>query len=472
MCVFLLVGVIFKNLPRGLAEPDVWWHMRNAQYLLQHHSFPNFDTYSTGAAGSSWINFEWLSEIPYLLAFQSFGLQGLLLVYFAVLALIFIGVYYRGCRAGADCKDATVVTLLAILLGVVSLGPRTLLFGWLCMVGLLLVVDHFERTGTGLWLLPPIFLLWINLHGSWVFGFVVLGIVTASGLLEGHWGGIEARRWSAVELKRLIIAGLASFVALFINPYGYKLVLYPFDFLFRQHNVMEYIEEWQPVDLSTTNGKLAMVVIFGLLAAVLFSRRKWKLEEALLMAFALFEGLSHVRFLFFLGIIMVPILAPRLHLFPPYERELDKPWLNAIIMTAVVAAMVAFFPSQARLQQKVDEKFPVAALDFMHGQGISGKVFNELSWGGYMEWNTPQLKPFIDTRLDIFMYNGAFTDKMKVGSLQAPLEILDKRNFDYVLVRPDDPLTYVLEHSTIWRSIYSDKVAIVFSRTANTSAGS
>jgi len=465
MCTFLLVGVIFKNLVRGAAEPDIWWHMRNAQYLLQHHSFPNFDTYSVGAAGSPWMNFEWLSEVPYLLAFNAKGLQGLVGVYFVVLALIFVGVYYRACRAGGDCKNATLVTLLSIFLGVVSLGPRTLLFGWLCMMGLLLELDHFQRTGKGLWILPPLFALWINLHGSWVFGFVVLGIVIASGLAEGEWGLVVAHRWAPAELKKLLITLAISLAALFVNPFGYKLVLYPFDLLFRQTGVMQYIEEWQPVDLTTVNGKLALVGIFGLLAAVLFSRRKWKLDEAMLTVFALWAGLSHVRFLFFLGLIIAPVLAPRLHLFPPYERDKDKPWLNAAIIAAILVSMIHFFPSENTLQQKVYGTFPAAALSFMQQKNINGRVFNELSWGGYMEWNTPQLKPFIDTRLDMFMYNGAFADKVKTSSLQAPFEMLDKHKFDYVLLQPDDALAYLLRHSAAWHPIYTDKVAVLFERT-------
>ena len=317
--------------------------MHNNIYF-QHHALPVTDMYSSGAAGMPWIDHEWLAEIVYFQGFKTLGLQGLVIVYFVVLALIYTGVYYRACRAGADCKNATLVTLLAILLGVVSLGPRTLLFGWLCMVGLLLELDHFQRTGKGLGVLPPLFALWINFHGSWVFGLVVFGIVIASGLVEGDWGLVEARRWTPAELKKLLITLAISLAALLVNPFGYKLVLYPFDLLFRQTGVMQYIEEWQPVDFATVNGKLALVVIFGFLAAVLFSRRKWKLDEAMLMVFALWAGLSHVRFLFFLGVIMAPILAPRLHLFPPYERGLDKPWLNAIIIAAIVGSMIFFFP--------------------------------------------------------------------------------------------------------------------------------
>jgi hypothetical protein len=111
MCMFLLVAVIFGYSARGIAESDIWWHLRNADTLSQFHSFPRIDTYSFSAAGSPRMNFEWLSELPFFLGFKAMGLQGLLAVYFPVLVLIYIGVYYRSCRAGADCKDAAVATL-------------------------------------------------------------------------------------------------------------------------------------------------------------------------------------------------------------------------------------------------------------------------------------------------------------------------------------------------------------------------
>jgi hypothetical protein len=464
MCVFLLAAAIFGFSVKQFAEPDIWWHLRNAAYLFEHHSFPSVDLYSFGAAGSPWLNHEWLAEIPLFIGFKAVGLPGVLAVYFAVLVLIYAGVYYRSCRAGGDCKNATITTLLAIFLGVVSIGPRVLLFGWLCMVALLLLLDHFQRTGKGLWLLPPLFVLWINLHGSWVFGMVVLALTIASGLVEGEWGLVVARRWTAAELRRLLLAGAASVAALFVNPFGYRLVLYPFDFLFRQPSNMKHIAEWHSVDFSTGDGKLALIVILALLASALFSTRCWRLDEVLLTAFALWMGLSHARLLFFEGLIVAPILAPRLDLFPPYERELDKPWLNAAIMAAVVGAIVFLFPSGPQLQQKVDEDYPKAALEFMQQQHVNGRIFNQDWWGGYMEWNMPELKPFIDGRVDIFVYNGAFDDYVKAVSIQTPFEILDKYRINYALLEPKQPLGYLLEHSPAWRPIYTDKVAVLFER--------
>ena len=143
-----------------------------------------------------------MSELPYFIAFKAAGLRGLLVVYFLLLVAIYAGVYYRSCSAGADCKNAALTTLLAILLGVVSIGPRVLLFGWLCMVGLLLVLDRFRRTGKGLWLLPPLFAVWINLHASWVFGLVVLALSIAGRLVQGEWGSIVATKVVAKGVER------------------------------------------------------------------------------------------------------------------------------------------------------------------------------------------------------------------------------------------------------------------------------
>ncbi len=469
----LLIAVIFHYSIRGIDEPDIWWHLRNARSLLQDHVFLRSDTYTFTAAGSPWINFEWLSEVPYYFAYHAAGLKGILMVYFLVVALIYIALYYRCCcRDGADCKDAAIITLGAICLGGVSMAPRMLLFGWLCLMGLLLILDHFKRTGRGLWLMPPLFALWINLHGSWVFGFVILAATIVAGLFEGEWGLVVAQRWSPSQLKKLLVASAASVAALFINPIGYKLVFYPFDLLFRQQHVMQYIEEWEPVNFSTGNGKLAMILIFAVLAATLFSRHRWNLDDAMLAGFALWTALSHARFMFFAGLILAPILAPSLKLFPPYERELDKPWLNAAIIASILAAMVYFFPTEAHLQQKVDEVYPRAALEFMQAHHLQGRIFNRYGWGGYMEWNAPELKPGIDGRADIFVYKGIFIDFLNAMGVEKPFEILDKYGVDYVLVQPRQPLTYVLEHSPAWRVLYSDSIAELLERTAPGAAAS
>ncbi len=472
MCMVLLAAAIVANTPRGIGivEPDIWWHLLNAQNLLQHHSLSRVDTYTFTVAGSPWISFEWLSEIPFFLAFRAAGLQGIVVLYSFIMVLIFVGVYYRSCRAGADCKDAAVATMGGICLASAMLAPRTLLFGWLCLTGVLLVLDHFRRTGNGLWLLPPLFALWINLHGSWVYGIIVIVLTIASGLLEGEWGLVGANRWRPAELKKLLLALAASLAALFANPFGYKLVLYPLDFVVRLRTALQVATYWLPVDFSTQIGKFALGLIFVVLAVVLFSRRRWRLDEVLLTAFALWSGLMHEKLLDFTAIIVVPILAPHLKLFPPYQQKLDKPWLNAAIIAAVVASVILLFPSGVSLQRQIDREYPRAALDFMRRDHLNGQIFNQTEWGGYMEWTTPEFKPFIDGRTDIFVYKGVFDDYLNALWIRQPANVFDKYRIDYVLLQPEQPLVHLLERSPGWRLIYSDQVAVLFERTPTAAA--
>jgi hypothetical protein len=467
MCLFLLIPVIFGFSVRNIAEPDIWWHLRNGEQIVMHHVIPRVDTYSFGAAGAPWMDIEWLAEVPYFLAFKAAGLRGILGLYFGVLVLIYAGVYYRSCRSGADCKSATLTTVLAILLGVVSMGPRMLLFGWLCLVALLLVLDNFRRTGQSLWLLPLVFAFWINFHGSWLFGMIVFVFAIATGMLEGSWGLVSAHKWSRPQLNKLLLVFGASVGALFLNPFGYKLVFYPLDFIFRQGINVKYTQEWLPVDFTTGGGKVALILLFALLGSAWFSRRRWLLYDALLTSFALWAAFSHVRMLFFAGLVIPPLIAARLSFFPAYDPEIDKPWLNAAIIVGLIAGMAFYFPSTTELQHSIESKYPAGALAFMQRSHLQGRIFNPEWWGGYMEWNAPELKPFVDGRADIFIYNGSFGDHIKATLIENPLEILAKYNIDLVLIEPNTALAYVLEHSSAWHKIYSDKVALLFERDAS-----
>lgn len=464
MCMFLLSAVILAFSIKGFAEPDIWWHLRDGAYVAQHHAFPGIDLYSSGAAGARWLDHEWLSEVLFYAAYKAMGLRGVLLLSFTAVVLIYAGVYYLSCIVGADCKDAALATLVAISLGVVSIGPRTLLFGWLCMAILLIVLERARQKSAIVWALPPLFALWINLHPSWVFGMVVFVLTIISGCIDGEWGAVIASRWSASELKRLLLCFVSCCVALLVTPFGYKLALYPFDFLFRQQANMQNIEEWQPVDFTTGGGKLAMAVILAFFLIVCFSNRRWRLDHLAIASFAIWAGFAHTRLLFFLGLVLIPLLAPSLALFPPYEAALDKKWLNAAIMIIVLAAAIHWLPSNSQLQDKVDAVFPHKAVEYLQSNGFNGKIFNQYVWGGYLEWNAPEIKPFIDGRADIFVYNGSFDDYFRGVLMKSPLEVLDKYSFDYVLLQPTARLSYLLKHSSGWCLVYSDNVALIFQR--------
>jgi len=129
----------------------------------------------------------------------------------------------------------------------------------------------------------------------------------------------------------------------------------------------------------------------------------------------------------------------------------------------LTVVVIFFFPSAEQLQERVAGEYPTAALEYMHREHINGRIFHPAEFGGFIEWNAPELKSFVDGRV-IFVQNGIFDECISALTLKEPFRVLDKYQIDYVLLERTWPLSYLLEHSPAWRLIYSDKAAVLFER--------
>ncbi len=470
--VALLCLLVFLTERGRAPDPDLWWHMRNAEQFLTTGSLPSVDTYSFTVAGHPWIDHEWLAEMPYYLAWKAGGPSGVQLLVIVLLQAIFLGLFYLCWRNSGNVKAAFAVTCVAVLLATVSFGPRTILFGYAYTVILLIILQRYRATGRGpLWILPFLFCLWINTHGSWSLGLILFGIVIASGLVEGRWGMIEARRWSPSQLRTLLLAMGASIAGLFVNPYGYRLVYYPIDLAFRQKLNISHVAEWVSVDFHDFRGKIVMLVLAGMLFSALWGRHRWRLEELALALFGLYCGLTYIRFLFLAALVVSPLLAKSLDFLPPYQPEIDKPALNALILGATLLTMVLYFPSTAELQKSIDEDYPAEVLPYLNSHQLSGRVLNFYLWGGWLEWNARDVKTFVDSRVDIFEYAGVFKDYIDLLGVRKSPSILDKYRIRYVLFPPDEPLSCLLEVDPNWKLIFTGKVCLLFERVGPVPAG-
>ena len=468
--VMLTIGLlaIVWALSSGKAnDPDIWWHLRNAEQLFQTHQLPSQDMYSFTVAGKDWMNYEWLAEIPFYLAWRAGGLAGVNLLWMLVVQAIFVGLLYLSYRSSKNFKASVLSCGFCSFLAVVSFGPRTILFGYVCMVLLLIILERFRSTGRGpLWLLPPLFFIWVNAHGSWLIGLIVFGITVAAGLVEGRWGRIEASRWTPTQFRKLVMAGTASAAALFINPFGWRLVIYPFEFAAKQKLNVAHIAEWVSVDFHNARGKFVLVLLIALILAALLRNRPWQLAELGVLLFALYSGLTYIRFLFFLGLVAAPVLAKLLDFVPPYEPEIDKPILNVIFIGGLVFWVTYSYPpaTTPALEDSVATVYPARILPYLQVHPPNGPVLNAYLWGGYLLWHNRDLKVFIDSRVDIYEYSGVFADYLELAGLKNPQRILDKYQIRYILFPPDEPLHYVLEHDPGWKIDYRDEICTLFER--------
>lgn len=453
-----------------MRDPDIWWHLRNAQTLLSTHHFIRQDTYSFTTFGQSWINPEWLAEIPYHLAFRLFAERGIFLIMLIAVDLIIAGVLFLCYRRSGHISASWLATWIAVLLAAINIGPRTILFGWLCFLAEMLILEAFRHGRDRLWLLVPLFALWINLHGSWLIGYGFLMLYLASGLVEGSWGSIESTRWTPQQWRKLILVSTASIAALFLNPYGWRLVVYPFDLMFRQQLNVAVIDEWHSVDFQSFYGTLIFLLVSGIILFTLGQRRSWQLSDVLFALFAFYAALTHKRFLFLAGIVVCPMLAIEFgsHVFSPYDPRKDKRWLNIIFMAAFYLFGVSHIPSSATLHAAEARYFPAAALPDLNRRCANQRVLNRYEWGGYLIWNAREIPVFLDSRTDIFEHHGVLLDYLKATDLNDSFAILDRYRIGCVLINTGSGLAYLLQHSPGWKMEYQDAVTVLMVRTAAT----
>jgi len=333
---------------------------------------------------------------------------------------------------------------------------------------MLISLERFRLGHSGaLWFLPPLFLVWVNTHGTFAFGLAIWALYWLSGFLKVRLGGVEAVSWTPLQRRNLALAYLCSVLLLPLTPYGTRLAAYPLQMaLFQPVNIAS-IREWQPLGPDLLMGKffLGLLLLF-FLAQVLF-RMQYRLEDLGLLLFAVYAASSHRRFLFFFLLTFAPLLAALLaRWLPPYLPQKDHPVLNFALLAVMVFGMVWFFPSAGALRQTVLRNYPKKAVAYLQQSPVPGPMFNEYGWGGYLIWSrSPHSRVFIDGRADIYEYGGVLADYMSISLLQPDTQaLLRKYGVNSCLIQRDAPLGTLLAGLPDWQRAYADEVSVLYVR--------
>jgi hypothetical protein len=467
-----LIGVILASKAywtcrKNIVDTDLGYRLLNGQYIVTHFHLPTTETYSYTAAGTPWLDHAWLPEALYFLAHRAFGWQGVFAVLAACAMTVYVGIFLLCRKETEDPLAAGLTAIFGGLLATVTFTPRTQNFGWLCFLAVFAILFRYRATRRGpLWLIPLIFCLWINCHGMWSFGLIVFALILGAGFISRDLGRLQAAPWTPAEGKKLLAVFAASVAALFVNPFGYHLVLLPFQVAMGQD--IEGVAlggEWAAVDFNGPMGMIVLAVLAGVFLLALFQRRRWRIDEAALTMFVLYMGLSHIRFLVLAGIVLPPILAPQLGKISSYDPAHERRALNACLLAVALAVVALGFPSERFLKSQIEDFFPAGAVAYLQAHPQSGNIFNLYEWGGYIEWTLPEVRTFIDTRTDVFVTKGVFSDYVSIITLKQSEELLDRYQVSYLIYPASTPLCYFLSKNPAWERIYLDKKAAIYRRT-------
>lgn len=260
-----------------LIDTDLWFHMKAGQVIMETGSFIYRDIFSYTAAGREWLYHEWFFGVISYSIYSAFGVNGLIVGKAVLLTTTFFIIYRCMRLRGVNPYLASFILSIAVLAARFRFTERPHIFKFLFIAAFIYILDLHRLKGKNrTWFLPIIQLLWVNIHGSFILGPTVIAIYLFS----------EAISANRQNLKLLTIFFFTS-LATFINPYGFKLIL--FSLSFGEQAALPSISEWAPTNLKDFYGAFGLLFVFGMASFVLKYRR---IEIVDVLLFGLFSYLS------------------------------------------------------------------------------------------------------------------------------------------------------------------------------------
>jgi hypothetical protein len=463
MLAMFLTARVFYEARGFFVDPDLWWHIKVGQDILGTHRFPGTDPFSWTVAGHPWIAYEWLGDVLIGAVEKYAGFVGLETLLFAVASAVILALYAYATMRSGNSKAGFVSALVLCSLAFASFTLRPQMIGYFFLVLLLIVMERFQQGSMGwLWLLPPLFLIWVNTHGSFIIGLGVIVVYWAAGLTDLNLGGIEMKRWSREQRVRLELIFLLCLAVLPLTPYGMRLAVYPFDMAFSQPVNVANILEWQPMPFNVVGAKLFLALLVLFFFAQMAIRPVWRAAEVLLFFGGVVMACLHVRFVLLFVPFFAPLFATLLaRWLPAYERRKDHYVLNALLILGLIGAIAYYFPKSADIHRAVAKDFPVDALAYLHRHPMPQPMFNTYNFGGYLVYSGQRV--FIDGRGDLFERGGVFSDYLQASLIRTgALQVLDRYGVQSCILQRGEPLTVVLAASPNWQRVYHDNVSELF----------
>jgi len=454
-------------------DGDPCMHWRVGEYMLQTGKIIRSDVFSHTRYGWPIITKEWLSEIVFAEAGQRAGLYGLCVVAALVIATTFALLHRQLLRETGNHAVAIFVVLIAAWAACSHWLARPHVFSFLLAVLWGDALRRFDRSGSARRLaivLGLLTLLWVNLHGGYLAGFITLGAYWLGAVIELMLARTDRTRWGAVRRKLNALTGVALLcgVVSLLNPNGYHLHVHNLQFL-RSDYLTNWLIEYASTDFHSpdSRGFLAWLAL-TFLTLTLVRPRLSPASAILLIAWTYF-GLYLGRNIPLLAIFTAPILATALaEASPPWVRHFSdqlgetsqesRAWLLVGVVTVVAVAVIP------RPTTMPPDKWPVDAVDYIqhHPERFKGNMFNQYVWGGYLMQALPDHRTFIDGRTDFFgealIRQFDDTTALRTNWLQA----IQQYNVTWTLLPTDHRVNLALALLPDWECVHSNKVATIY----------
>ena len=500
--VALLCALVVRPLSVCLlGDAGIGWHIRAGQQILATHTIPRVDPFSTQIQ-KPWIAWEWLYDVIVGRLESSAGLNGVVWFTAVLIAAVFAALFRLLVSRGAHILVAVVLTLLAMSASTIHFLARPHVVSWLFALAWFWILDSTEsavhRSNRRLWLLPILMLIWANIHGGFLLGFVLLAIYWLGSLWT--WLRLkESRIEEALEkitagkrVRELTLVGLVAALASFVNPYGWNLHAHIYSYLSSRF-FMNHIEEFQSPNFHGLAPKCFLVLLLIAIAVLAARGIKLRSSQILLALFAVGAALYSSRNIPTSSLFVAAIAGPLIRWLGGKTlmgrmSAVDSTLRGHVwpIMASIATLMIALNGGRLGSVVLMDAHFdprrmPVAAVNFLENQEAHALAVQDRSaaqipqcyravqsvdyWGGYLIYRLyPNNKVVIDDRHDFYgeLFLKSYLTTMHV---EPGWEEFLKWRASCLLLPRNAALAQILSETPAWKAVYNDDVAVVFVRT-------
>jgi len=468
----------FSQLP--LYHTDLWGHLSYGRLIWDSGEISTTEPFLQQVDNIPMIDTAWLARwfgYGIELSFGAVGLQFMFSIILTITLGSFLLTHYK----------LTGQIWLALI--------GTALFLWLEWKQLLIIRPQlagvmfyvwiwcrlqFRPTLDLIWTVPPIMLLWANLHGSFIMGTGLICCLTLGRALDLYRESRQFTRfWSDPEWRILMFCSVLAISTPLINPYGlglYKNVLH-----FSENLNLYDLVEWRPLSLKMFQGKAAAVVSALMIGLWFFSPRKLKAAEILLLIVLGYATIKTSRMIIWLA----PVLASQVVVHLNAIREKQRGQLadpsneikhQGYTFLGVCILLLAFlttpfgqsFFQPIALRQSVSRGTPVEIARFINQQDHVGNLLNTMEWGDYLIWSSKGEQP-------VFVYSHVHLIPRKLWHDYLSImrcrdgweEKLNHYQIDTIAVENRSrrkKLISQLKSSEQWQAAYHDRLGYVFVR--------
>jgi hypothetical protein len=449
-------------------QTDLWHHLARGRTTVAEGRLLNEDRFTFTVAGKPLqdVNWVWQALFYRLHVWGRLALvQAVNSLVLAVTMALLLRLAWR--RSGSLAAASAVC--LVVFFGtwqLLIIRPQT--FSLLLFVCLYAVLDAAPRRT---WLLcwPPVLMaLWVNLHGGFPIGLVLLGCCTLAALIERR---VRAWPW--------LLCLTASLAATLVNPYGWH--VYEYVNVTSHAAPARHIDEWLPPGLDQLTGKVWVLSVLALLGLFALSRRRPSVQDLCVLGGFLPFACGSVRMVAWWLLVSAPILAEQFAACCSRLKTLDEQdeapsSVSAVVCASLLAAAVLSLPWLESVNPVLarperahrTETDLQAASDHLTATDGPKRVFTRFAWGEYVGWSlAPRGTVFMDGRIEIFP-DEVWAEYAAITRGRADWEeVLARHGVDCLLLDAGGyhhDLLPLVERSTGWRRIFRQGDVVLFVR--------